>query len=721
VNENRPYEIEASPVKTIVPRSTPVDASPVIRFDWGYLYHLLLSKAWLIILLIVLSLSAAIIYLIQTPKVYESHAVIQVDQEAQQVVKSNNSDSEDFKSVEELTTIAETLKSDALVLRVIKANNLEKDPLFAPPKKDGSPYLDSELVGRFRKNLTVGLRRGTRLIDVTVQDTDPKRAQQLAQSMVSEFVNQTFDQKFSVSKAANDFLIQEADRLKEKLHKSEQALQQYREDHHAVSLEDKQNIIVEKLKELNLRVTQAKSERLKLEADVAIIKQGKANTPEKLLMLPSVAALPIVSDLRRELADKQSRYKAGSQLSGLQQSLNQTLVNVGDMVIKSYEAAKNTEAKLTAALQEQEQAALELSKIAIPYNVLAREVESDRALYEAVLTGMKQSNLNQGFGQKFNIRIIESPLVAASPVKPRKLLILVLAILGGFVVGIVLVIGIAMADSSIRSVNEVEEILGLPVLTLVPRSKRRHLDKEPVLTADPASHEAEAFRSLRTALSFLGHKKESKSFLFTSANPGEGKTYCSLNCAAALAHLGLRTLLIDGDLRRPALTKALLADARTPGLTDCLTGNANFMDCCRPTSTENLFILGSGQRVANPAELLAAGDLSGILKEAKLFFDRVVLDSAPINAVSDTQLIAKEIESVCLVVRAGKTPRRAIVRACGMLARATHSPDAVVLNRVVRRSSEDYYFGRYSKMYATALAYRIEDTAKRSESTVDQY
>jgi polysaccharide biosynthesis transport protein len=686
-----------------------------LTFDFGHLYHLLLSKAWVIILFVILCLGAAIAYLLWTPKIYESRAVIQVDQEAQKFVNTqNNSSNEEFKSVEELTTIAQTLMSDTVLLRVIKANELDKDPLFAPPKKDGSAYLDSELVGRFKRNVTVGLRRGTRLIDVSVQDTDPKRAQQLAQSMVTEFISQIFDQKFTVSKAASDFLIQEADRLKEKLHKSEQALQQYREDHHAVSLEDRQNIIVEKLKELNLKVTQAKSERLKLEADVAIIKQGKANTPEKLLMLPSVAALPVVSELRHELADKESRYKAESQLSGLQESLNRTLLNVGNMVIKSYEAAKNTEAMLTTALQEQEQAALELNKIAIPYNVLEREVESDRALYESILTGMKQTNLNQGLGQKFNIRVIEAPLVSASPVKPRKLMILALAILGGFVAGNALVIVIAMADSSIRNVNQVEEVLGLPVLTLVPRSKRRHLDKEPVLTARPGSHEAEAFRSLRTALSFLGNQKDSKAVLFTSANPGEGKTYCSLNCGAALAQLGLRTLLIDADLRRPNLTKALLAGSRGPGLSDCLTGNATFMDCCRPTATENLFILGAGERVSNPAELLASGDLVGLLKEAMLYFDRVVIDSAPVNAVSDTQLIAKEIESVCLVIRAGKTPQRAIVRACGLLERATHNPDAVVLNRVERRSRDDYYFARYASMYVKAQAYR-------SESTVDQY
>jgi polysaccharide biosynthesis transport protein len=685
-----------------------------LTFDFGHFYHLLLSKAWVIILFVILCLGAAIAYIFWAPKIYSSRAVIAVEQGTAKVnnIQDFNSNNTEEKP-EVLKTVEQALLSETLLLQVVKANGLDKDPSFAPPKKDGSAWTDTELVGRFSSKVDVKLRRGTRLVDISVEDPDPKRAQQLTASMVKEFVDQSFEENLGLSATASDYLRQEAERLKAKLQSADEAVEKYREDHNAVSLEDKQNIIVEKLKELNSKVTEAKTERLRLEADVATIKSGKAKTPTELLALPSVAAVPVVVGLRQELADKESRFRADSQLSGLRESLNQALINAGKMVIKSYEAAKDTEAKLTTALQEQEQAALELNKIAVPYNALVREVETDRALYESVLTRMKVTNVAKGIWEN-NIRVIETPFVAVKPTKPAKLKILVLTFLGALVVGCGMVVGIDLADSSIRSVDQVEEVLGLPVLTLVPRSKRRHLDKEPVLTARPASHEAEAFRSLRTALSFLGQQKNSKAVLFTSANPGEGKTYCSLNCGAALAQLGLRTLLIDADLRRPNLTKALLAGTKTPGLSDCLTGNATFMDCCRPTSTENLFVLGSGERVSNPAELLAAGDLTGLLKEAMLYFDRVVLDSAPINAVSDTQLIAKEIESVCLVIRAGKTPRRAIVRACGLLERATHSPDAVVLNRMVRRSRDDYYFARYAGMYVKAQAYR-------SESTVDQY
>jgi capsular exopolysaccharide synthesis family protein len=696
-------------------QSTSSSDSAGLTFDLVHLYRLLLSKWWVIILFVILSLGAAIGYILWAKKIYASRAVIAVEQGTPKVnnMQDFNSDAADEKTADVLKTIEQALLSETLFLQVVKANGLDKDPDFAPPKKDGSAYTDTELVGLFSSKVNVKLRKGTRLIDVSVEDPDPERAQKLTASMVKEFINQSFEENLGLSETAANYLRQEADRLKAKLENAEAAVEKYREDHNAVSLEDKQNIIVEKLKELNQKVTEAKSERLRLEADVATIKKGKAKTPEQLLALPSVAAVPVVISLRQELADKESKFRADSQLTGLRESLNQAVVNAGNMVLKSYDSAKETEAKLTVALQEQEQAALELNKIAVPYNALVREVETDRALYESVLTRMKVTNVAKGIWEN-NIRVIETPFVPNKPAKPAKLKILVLSLLGGCVAGCGLVVGIDMADSSIRSVNQVEEVLGLPVLTMVPRSKRRHLDKEAVLTANPGSHEAEAFRSLRTALSFLGHQKDSKAVLFTSANPGEGKTYCSLNCGAALAQMGLRTLLIDADLRRPSLTRALLAGSKTPGLSACLTGNATLMDCCRPTATENLFILGAGERVSNPAELLAAGDLAGLLKEAMLYFDRVVLDSAPINAVSDTQLIAKEIESVCLVIRARKTPRRAVVRACSLLARATHRPDAVVLNRMVRRSRDDYYFARYASMYVKAEAYR-------SENTVDQY
>jgi capsular exopolysaccharide synthesis family protein len=375
------------------------------------------------------------------------------------------------------------------------------------------------------------------------------------------------------------------------------------------------------------------------------------------------------------------------------------------MVLKSYEAAKTKESMLTSALHEQEQMALQLDKIAIPYDALVREVETDRTLYESVVTRMKMSNVTQGIWEK-NIRVIEAPLIAAKPTEPAKLKILLLALLGSIALGCGLVVGIDMADNSIRTVDQVEEISGLLTLTAIPESKRRDLKKETALTSDPGSHEAEAFRTLRTAISFLGSEKDRKTLLFTSANPAEGKTYCSLNYSVALAQTGLRTLLIDADMRRPNLSKVVLGKTKARGLTDCLALRANVMDCCKATSIENLFILPAGERASNPAELLASCDFGSLLKEAELHFDRIVLDSAPINAVSDTQLIAKGVQSICFVVRAIKTPGRSIARACTLLAQMGSKPDGIVFNRMPRRSRDSYYFSAYAGEYAKVRAKR---------------
>jgi polysaccharide biosynthesis transport protein len=680
---------------------TQVDSSER-KLDAAYFLRLLMRKGWILVLCVILGTAGAVLYILNCQKIYASRAVIEVEQEAPRVVDIEEINHEEFKAPEEIYTVAQTLMNATLLIRVIKINGLEFDPSFAPPKKDGSKYLDSELVQLFLAKITVTMRKGTRLVDIGVEDPSPARAQALAQSLVDEFMSQSIEQKFSVARGANDALLQEAERLKTKLEHSEEALQLYREKYHAVSLEEKQNIIVEKLKELNQKVTEASSTRLKLEADVAAIQSGRASSPDELLLLSSVTALPEVVDLRKQLADKQAVFKNEARVRGLQETLNRTLVKGGEMVVKTYEAAKNTEGKLQGALHDQEKAALALDKIAIPYQVLARDVEADRTLYESVLRRMKETNLSERL-RIGDVRLIEAPMIAAGPIKPVKRQIVMLGILAALLVGGGILVGTELSDSSIHSVDEAERVFGRPVVAAVPRTKRKNRKEQSAVIADAASYEAESFRCLRTSISLLDTDREKRSTLFTSATPSEGKTYCSLNYAAALAQMGLRTLLIDADLRRPALTRNLLGNSTGgDGLSDCLTGKKTIESCVKPCGIENLFIIGSGQRARRPLELIAASDMGKLLEEALLHFDRLVLDTAPINAVCDTQLIARAVEGIFLVVRAGKTPRRAVNRGLQLLAQAGRAPDGIVLNRLVRRSADSYYSSDYAGGYAEA-------------------
>jgi succinoglycan biosynthesis transport protein ExoP len=700
------------------------------RHDLARYYYLLRAKVWLIVLTIAVSLLAAGAYVITAQKVYAARAVIQVEQEPQKVVNIQDINSEDFKSLEVLKTIEQALTSQSLILRLIKVNNLDRDPSFAEPKSDGTRYTDAELIRKFEQKLSVQLRHGTRLIDIVVEDPDPHRSQQLAESLVKEFASEGFEYQSNVSKTASRFLVDEAERLKAKLQKSEQALQQYREQHQTVSLDENQNIVVEKLKELNNKVTQASAERLKLEADVAAVENAKGARPEDLLAIPSVAALPEVADIRKQLSDRETEFAALSErygpqhpkyqqmkgeLNELSQALNRAVRKAGAILSNSYKAAKATEQKLLAALKQQEQAALELNRVAMPYAVLERDVESDRALYESIVEQIKETNVTGGL-EKRNVRLIESPVLPSKPVKPRKLRTLALGLLGGLGMGIGIIVAIDWADTSLRSVDQAEDEFGIPVLAAIPEVRREDVGWEPALSGDPASHEAEAFRTLRTSLSLLGREESRRTIIFTSANPEEGKSYCSLNCAAAFAHQGLRTLLVDADLRRPRLSDIFKESRNSPGLTAFLTGRAPLMQACRPTSIENLTVLPAGRPAPNPAELLASGKVTGaafgeLLNDALLHFERIVVDSAPVNAVSDTLIIARSVQTLCVVIRSGRTPRRAIARACRLVHQAGHTPDGLVLNCMARSGDAGYYSYYYPGKYDSAV-YGSSDTGR---------
>jgi polysaccharide biosynthesis transport protein len=755
--------------------SRQLDNSDLARsFGFGHFFGLLLSKAWLILLLSALSLLSTIIYLQLTPKLYESHTVLEVESKSGQAklirlqstleaellerqanltkaqaerdsalaelqaderlaqrglisaldfqkaqIAANersatyefekkryetarinnvegfdagdNGSEQDVNLDENIKTVEQAILNDTLLLGVLKSKGLENDPSFAPPKKDGSVDLDSELVAKFRSRVKAAVRHGTRLIDVSVKDTDPKRAAQLAEAIAKAFIDQNAQGVYP-----NNGLGQEADRFKAKLQDAEQAVQKLPEDHGSVSLEKNKNEAVDKIKELNLKLTQAKSEHEKLEADIAVIR--RSTDPQELLALPSIASFPQVASLRQQLSDQQSKRRVRRQLIRSKEALNRAIFDAAKAVTQTYENTKATEAGLVNALHEEEQKTVEPKKIPGPDNAPVRAVEAGRGPYQSDMKRMNGTSIASGNPGEI-VRVVSTPLVAKAA-EPDPLKTLLLALLIGITGGCGLVIIIDLADNSIRTIDQAEGILGLTALAAIPESKRKSREKEPVLTRDPTSYEAEAFRSLRTAISFLGNHVEPKTILFTSANPKEGKSFCSLNYSVALAQTGLRTLLIDADIRRPKLSSIALSDAKAQGLTDCLTAQANAIQCCNPTGIENLFVLPAGRRTSRPLELFASSDLVSLLNELGAQFDRIVLDSAPINAVSDTQLIARHVQSVCLVIRAIKTPAAAVSRACSLLTQAGTTLDGFVFNRMPLRSGAHYYFSGYAHCYA---------------------
>jgi capsular exopolysaccharide synthesis family protein len=282
--------------------------------------------------------------------------------------------------------------------------------------------------------------------------------------------------------------------------------------------------------------------------------------------------------------------------------------------------------------------------------------------------------------------------VPVQPSRPRRNLLLAISVATGLFVGCGLALGARALDTSVTSVDAAEATLGLPVLATVPRTRHHRMDHRPVVLRFPASANAEAFRSLRTALS-LSADEGARCVLFTSALPGEGKTFCSINCAAAYAQQGMRTLLIDADLRRPSVMRLFSDPDDTPTLTACMRDPALFSQAVQPTRIENLFRLGNWANEAGAAELMARSGLREILERAAASFNRIVIDSAPLMAVSDTLYLAQNVSTICLVVYAGKTPRRVAKRALKMLEDvAKRSATGLVLNKIKNPTSAEHYY-----------------------------
>jgi capsular exopolysaccharide synthesis family protein len=701
-----------SPEETFAPKSA---------FDFQTIYHVLLEKFWVVGICVVVALLLAAAYLHRAPRLFSSTATVMIEQGDEKVVNIQKVQQDDYRGLESLHTVEQVLKSHSLLERVVLANNLDKDPRFIAA--GAPPPTTAQLAGVLDNLIDVRLRRFTRLIDISVVHTDPQLAAQIANSLIKEYEKQNLEQYTEASDSANEFLVAESRRLKKKLEQSEEALHAYREKTKTISLEQRQDIVNPKLKELSTRLTEAKSHRLDLEAKLAQVKDLGTNV-DALLVLPVVASDSVVlniqanilraesdfATLRQRYKEKHPKYiQAASQLQEWKNSLRQAVLKVGETVAASVESARVAEKELEKAVADQEKVALDLNKELIGYNALQREVDSDKMLYDAVNARLKETSLTKELPSNV-VRLVQSASPATIPFSPNTRKILLMAALGGLFGGAFLVIGFNALDRSIKTVDDAEEAIGLPVLSAIPEIKEVKKDQTELVMAEEAqSAGAEAFRSLRTSLRMLGRTEDRRTFLFTSAVPSEGKTFCAVNYSLSLAQQGLRVLLIDGDLRRPAVEKAITGKgSRLAGVTDYLTGQKTLAEIIRPSGQENFSYASAGAIAPNPAELLAQRNFDSLIDEALKEFDRVIVDSAPVHAVSDTLVMLSRIQTIVLVVRAAKTPARAAVRAVQMLQKAHALPDGIVLNRLPRRGMigyDPYYDYSYKGSYAEKGVY----------------
>ena len=804
----------ASPV-SLTPVSSNVDLLEQKRgLDFLRLWHAVVERIWIVVLCVVAGLFLALGYLARTPKLYQGHTVLEVEFQEPSLVGSEEPASRIrsmfLASQEALRTIEQNLVNRTLLARVVRAEGLADDggrallgrsvttndsskttsrPAPSPTEKSDETMnapsftpLEEALGGAMTGMVKPVIRRGTRLIDLNVTNRDPVMAQRLAEAVGREFIRYSIAQRAAFSQNALRYLLEEEERLKANLQRSEAAVAEYKEktpdalqlgggaaatgsQSGAGSSGGRSGLVEDKLQELTSKLTATKADRIRIENELKQI-EGIGDNVDALLAIPSIAAAQTVNDRRRDVSQLEGsvatlaqRYKdkhpkmiaARAALREARDSLRRAVLDQPNVLQNMLEQAKATESSLQTAVQEQEKAALALNKAAIGYQQLARQAETDRALYESVLRQIKQTDVTKDV-KMTAISVVEHSPLPRAPVSPSTGKTLILGLLGGLAAGLAFIFGADAIDRSVKTVDQAEATFGLPVLAAVPETKEEN--KSPrlgrnrespstycVISDMPEGPAAEAFRNLRAALSLLGPESERKISLFTSALPNEGKSFTSTNYAVALAQQGYRVLLLDGDLRRPSLHKIFGFSGKwkansnyvePPGFVDCLIGGAKLESAARPISSEEidvagdaiavrskvhtatggqLFVLAGGHRAPNPAEILSGPSFAKLIAEAGKLFDRVVLDSAPVLAVSDTLLMAPHIQTICVIIRARKTPRPAIQRALSLITGAATRPAGLVLNRLPRTHGAGYYYyyaspgygkgeGSYSNSYA---------------------
>ena len=668
------------------------------KVEPGRLIGIVLRRGWMVGLGMAVAVAAMWAYLKTVPKVYVATGSVEVSSHAPRVLNIDGLSPEDQKDLEQLRTIERNMRSTALLLRVVRANGLAAAPDFAPPGTT-----EQGLLGLLARRVRVELDRGTRVVVLHVEDTDPQRAKRLVESLVAEYDLWIKERRETLARQAGEGLAKEEAKLRADMDAAADRLQAFREEHPIPGLDERDSASsgANQLGNLNTQLSQAKSERLRLEAEYEAFKKFDPEDPDALAgigrstradeVLSSIRSLQVkeleFARLKERYGPKHPVYKETEQeVASLKGNLADAVNSAGQALEKSYHVALENEAKLQGEVNQARTVAVGVEGIRARFDVLKREAEAARELHATVDKRLRETTLASAVAAS-SVSWAEPPFVPEKASKPNKKVLLPVAAFAGALMGGFLLVGLELADGRVRDSAAAARATGTPLLASLPvLASGREGDM--VLLSDPASPVAEAFRRLRAVLSPSPAKPDARTVLFVSAGPGEGRSLCAVNYAASLAVQGQRTLLLDADMRRPGLSRKHV-NGTSGGLGDYLEGKADPASACYPTSLPNLYLLSSGPMRNDAAELLSGTRFPVLLEDAYRWFDAVVIDSPPVLAASDALAISRYADRICMVVRQNAGERRNLRKAAELVRSAGGNLIGFVWNESPFRDKEN--------------------------------
>lgn len=747
-------------------------------FDLGAYWRIIREHLLIVVSAFLVAVVYTVLTVLRMPSLYTAEATILIERKAPQVLETRgevNSEDSSYDDYDYYKTQYEILKSRSLVARVIRDQGLSRTPFFSGGEKmkegliasawakitswirhdSGAgqvaavPELSSEektfgsdakLINPYLDTLLVKPVRQTRLVKVAFTTTDPELSARLANAHAQAYIRHGLDLNTQAKGEAQRFLEEKLVELKERVEKSEVALNRYRRDKGIISLDDKENIVVDRLGDLNKRLTEAEANRIGLESQVRLIRKRDYYSLPAVIENSSIQGLKAnLGKLEDEYAQVSAEFKPEfpqrvqlkQQVEETRSRLQREIQRVVSGLESAFLAAETQEKELRARMEQQKATTLRMKDTAVDYAVLDREVNTNRQLYDSVLQRMKEVAIAAEL-RASNISIIdqaERPTIPSGPQRTRSLLInAMMGLLGG--VGLAFLLD--FVDKSLKSPEDVEGYLGVPNLAVVPDFYRvnqrtgffaKYLPNltgntnisntqtnvlpansnsmELILSPSPLSVVTEAYRMLRNAILLSRAGEPPRIVIFTSAMEGEGKTTTTIKTAMVFAQMGIRVLVIDADLRRGRCHK-LLGMANHSGLTEYLAGQRDLDEVIKPTAKENLFVITSGVPPPNAAELVGSRKMADLLQSVQNNYDCIFVDSPPVMPVSDTIPLSSMADGVVLVVNGPVTSRKIVKEAQSRLTYARAKILGVVLNRLnPTRGSYAYYYGHYASHYHT--------------------
>lgn len=671
--------------------------------------------------------------LLMTP-IYTARTTLQIDREAARVLNVDDTSPREsmIQGEEFFQTQYGVLRSRSLAERVIDDLGLASSDTFLKQMNAKVPNGGDSAAERLQdrreavldvlqKNLGVSPVRGSRLVQVSFDTPDPQLSARLANAFATNFIQGNLDRRFESSRYAREFLEDRIAQTKTKLEDAERQLVQYAANQQIINVSDPnvaggetRSLVATDLAALNTSLGQARAARIAAE------EKWRQARSAAVMNLPEVLQNPAVQQLAEERAKANAEYQQKSQIymadfpemvqlrariAEIDAQTNAIASGIRASIQGQYVVAANQERSLEQRVAVLKGDVLDLRSRSIQYNILQRELDTSRTLYEGLLQRYKEVGVTGGIATN-NVSVIDEADAPLKPSRPRLLLNLAIALLLGGSVGVIAAFAIEALDESLRSPDDVETKLGLPLLGTVPLLEKGHRPIEALF--DIRSGFSEAYYSLRTALQFSTPEGAPRVTLVTSSRPAEGKSTTAFAVALNLSRIGKRVLLIDADLRNPSMHRVVDVE-NVRGMSNLLSGDGDVASLAVATRYENLWFIPCGPLPPNPGELLGGDRIKMVLQQASNDFDHIVIDGPPVLGFADAPLLAAIVSGTLFVLESGGT-RRAQAR--GAIRRLLMGRGRILGAVLTKFNTKSSQYGSYN--YAYDYSYGATSDAHKS-------